>query len=107
MVAGRFDIMLVQLDPTRGSEIRKTRPCVVISPDEMNGALRTVVIAPMTTKGQAYPWRVPLTFQGKSGRVALDQMRTVDGERLLRRLGTLDDKTVQLVLATLAEMVAA
>jgi mRNA interferase MazF len=98
--------MLVQLDPTRGREIRKTRPCVVVSPNEMNGALRTVVIAPMTTKGQDYPWRVPITFQGKSGRIAVDQMRTVDGERLLRQLGTLNAETAQSLLGILAEIFA-
>jgi mRNA interferase MazF len=106
VVAARFDVMLVQFDPTRGSEIRKTRPCVVISPDEMNSALRTVVVAPMTTKGQAYPWRVPLTFRGKSGRIATDQLRTVDNERLLRRLGKLSDATAQQLLGVLAEMFA-
>jgi mRNA interferase MazF len=104
--ASRFDVVLVRLDPTRGSEIRKTRPCVVISPDEMNQALRTVVVAPTTTKGHAYPWRVSVTFGGKAGRIALDQIRTVDRERLVRRLGTLDSGTAQTVLETLAEMFA-
>lgn len=98
--------MLVQLDPTRGSKMRKTRPCVVIFPDEMNRSLRTVVIAPMTTTGHAYPWRVPVTLQSKSGRIAIDQMRTVDSERLLRRLGALNTDTSQRLLSVLAEMFA-
>ena len=104
--AHRFDVVLVQLDPTRGSEIRKTRPCVVISPDELNAALRTVIVAPMTTGGQAYPWRVPVTFQRKAGRIAVDQIRTVDGERLIRRVGGLDAQTGQQLLGMLAEMFA-
>ena len=98
--------MLVQLDPTGGSEIRKTRPCVVVSPNEMNASLRTAIVAPMTTKGQAYPWRVPVTFQGQSGRIAVDQMRTVDRERLLRRLGSLSSETSDRLLDTVAEMFA-
>ena len=102
----RFDVVLVQLDPTRGSEMRKTRPCVVISPDEMNQALRTAVVAPMTTQGHAYPWRVSVTFGGKHGRIALDQVRTVDRERLVRRQGKLDSATAHRVLDTLAEMFA-
>ena len=103
----RFDVVLVQLDPARGSEIRKTRPAVVVSPNEMNQALRTAVVAPMTTAGHAYPWRVAVTFGGRAGRIALDQIRTVDRERLLRRLGTLDGDTARRVLDTLAEMFAA
>ena len=102
----RFDVLLVRLDPTRGSEIRKARPCVVISPDEMNQALRTAVVAPMTTQGRAYPWRVPVTFGGKAGRIALDQIRTVDRQRLVRRVGHLDGSPAQKVLDTLAEMFA-
>jgi len=102
----RFDVVLVQLDPARGSEIRKTRPAVVISPDEMNQALRTAVVAPMTTAGRAYPWRVAVTFGDKTGRIALDQIRNVDRERLLRRLGTPDGETARRVLDTLAEMFA-
>ncbi|MBI4493488.1 MAG: type II toxin-antitoxin system PemK/MazF family toxin [Chloroflexi bacterium] len=102
----RFDVVLVRLDPTRGSEMRKTRPCVVVSPDEMNQALRTVVVAPMTTQGHAYPWRVPVAFGGQAGRIALDQIRTVDRERLARRVGHLDAGTALKVLDTLAEMFA-
>jgi len=77
-VTSRFDVILISLDPTRGSEIRKTRPCLVISPDEMNDHIRTVIVAPMTTKGKPYPTRVPCTFQGKRGQIVLDQIRTVD-----------------------------
>jgi mRNA interferase MazF len=104
--ASRFDVVLVQLDPTRGSEIRKTRPCVVITPDEMNSAVRTVIVAPMTTQGHAYPWRVPVRFAGKDGRVALDQIRAVDRERLLSILGQLDAPTAHTVLDSLAETFA-
>lgn len=102
----RFDVALVALDPTRGSEIQKTRPCVVVSPDEMNRRLRTVVVAPMTTGGKAYPSRVPCTFEGTSGYVVLDQIRTVDRQRLIRRLGALDAATGGRVLDVLAEMFA-
>jgi mRNA interferase MazF len=103
----RGAVYLVDLDPTRGSEIQKTRPCIVVSPDELNPHLRTVIIAPMTTGGQSYPWRVPCRFEGREGRVALDQLRTVDRERLVRYLGKLPDKTTASVLTTLAEFFAA
>lgn len=106
MVASRFDVFLVTLDPAQGSEIRKTRPCVVVSPEEMNRHLRTVIVAPMTTKGKTYPSRVLLEFQGKQGLVVLDQLRTVDQSRLVRRLGALASDTVCRVLDTLAEMFA-
>lgn len=102
----RFDVVLVRLDPTGGSEMQKTRPCVVVSPDEMNPALRTAIVAPMTTQGRAYPWRVSISFGGKAGRIALDQIRTIDRERLVRRVGQLDASTSQRVLDTLAEMFA-
>lgn len=102
----RGDVYLVQLDPTRGSEIRKTRPCVVVSPDELNDHLRTVMIAPMTTRGYAYPWRVSCRFRGRNGFVATDQLRTVDVERLARRLGRLAPNALAAVLATLEEMFA-
>jgi len=92
--------------PTRGSEIRKTRPCVIVSPDELNQHLRTVIVAPMTTGGHAYPWRVPCRFQRRSGYVAIDQVRTVDTKRLVKRLGTLDRDTVAQVLRVLQEMFA-
>ena len=102
----RGDVHLVRLDPALGSEIRKTRPCLVISPDELNQYLRTVMVAPMTTGGQAYPWRIPCRFQNRSGFVALDQLRTVDGERLVKRLGRLSSGTTTAVLETLQEMFA-
>jgi mRNA interferase MazF len=104
MVVRRFDVYLVNLDPTLGSEIKKTRPCLVISPDEMNRWIRTVIVAPMTTKGRPYPTRVACAFQGKEGQVVLDQIRTVDRSRLVRRLGRISDSTQREVLATLAEM---
>jgi mRNA interferase MazF len=97
----RFDVYLVTLDPTVGSEIRKTRPCLVISPDEMNHYVRTIIIAPMTTKGRPYPTRIKCTFQGTTGQIVLDQIRTVDKSRLVRKLGTLDKKTGTKVLSVL------
>ena len=103
----RFDVYLVNLDPTVGSEIQKTRPCLVVSPDEMNRHIATVVVAPMTTKGQPYPSRVPCQFQGKEGQIVLDQLRTVDKARLVKRLGRIDTAAQQAVLAVLAEMFAA
>jgi len=105
-VASRGEVYLVQLDPTRGSEIRKTRPCLVVSPDELNHHLRTVIVAPMTTGGQPYPWRVQCRFQGRAGLVAIDQLRTVDTERLVRRLGRLAPSPLAAVLAVLQEMFA-
>ena len=104
MVVQRFDVWLVTLDPTVGSEIRKTRPALVVSPDEMNAHISTVIIAPMTTKGRNYPTRVPCTFQGKTGEIVLDQLRTVDKARLVKRLGRLDAAASDAVLAVLAEM---
>lgn len=105
-VVKRFDVHLVQLDPTLGSEIRKTRPCLVISPDEMNRHIRTVIVAPMTTRGPSYPTRVPCRFQRKSGHVVLDRIRTVDRARLVKRLGRVDERTRKAVLSVLAEMFA-
>lgn len=102
--ASRGQVYLVRLDPTLGSEIKKTRPCVVVSPDELNAHLRTVIVAPMTTGGRAYPWRPPCKFQDRSGFVALDQLRTVDAERLLKSLGRLDSETVVAVLQGLQDM---
>ena len=102
----RGAVYLVELDPTRGSEIQKTRPCVVVSPDELNRYLRTVIVAPMTTGGQPYPWRVPCRFQGKSGTIAVDQLRTVDTERLAKRLGAVSDATLTTVLERLTEFFA-
>lgn len=106
MVVKRFDVFLVNLDPTVGSEIQKTRPCVVISPDEMNRHIATVIVAPMTTKGQPYPTRVACQFQGKDGQIVLDQIRTVDKTRLTRRLGQISASVQKAVLDTLAEMFA-
>ena len=102
----RFDICLVSLDPTLGSEIRKTRPCVVVSPDEMNRYLRTVIVAPMTTASKPYPTRVGLKFQGKTGQIAADQIRTIDGNRIIRRLGRVSDATARKLCAVLAETFA-
>ncbi|MFZ1843406.1 MAG: type II toxin-antitoxin system PemK/MazF family toxin [Nitrospira sp.] len=106
MVVSRFDVFLVRLDPTQGREIRKTRPCLIISPDEMNQHIDTVIIAPMTTKGRPYPTRVPLRFKGKSGQVVLDQIRTVDKSRLVKRVGTITDVTRAQILTLLAELFA-
>lgn len=105
-VVTRGEVHLVRLDPTLGSEIQKTRPCLIVSPDELNHHLRTAIVAPMTTGGKAYPWRVPCRFQKRPGFVALDQIRTVDNERLTRRLGRLAPSTVTVVLQTLQEMFA-
>ena len=102
----RGQVFLIRLDPTLGSEIKKTRPCVVVSPDELNDHLRTVIVAPMTTGGRAYPWRPRCRFQGRAGFVALDQLRTVDVERLVKRLGELEEETVRAVLERLQEMFA-
>jgi mRNA interferase MazF len=104
--ASRGDVHLVRLDPTSGSEIRKTRPCLVVSPDELNQHLRTVIVAPMTTGGHAYPWRLACRFQNRSGFIALDQLRTVDSDRLVKRLGRLSSKTTTEVLEALQEMFA-
>ena len=106
MAVSRFDVYLVSLDPTIGREIKKTRPCLVVSPDEMNRFISTVIVAPMTTKGRPFPTRVPCRFQGKEGLVILDQLRTVDRTRLAERLGRLDRKTSLVVLDVLAEMFA-
>lgn len=102
----RGDVVLVVLDPTRGSAIRKTRPCVVVSPDELNRHLRTVIIAPMTTSGQAWPWRVSCRFQKRDGFIALDQVRTVDRDRLSRKLGRLAPSGFATTLSLLQEMFA-
>ncbi len=106
MVVRRFDVWLVALDPTVGSWIQKTRPCLIVSPDEMNAHVATVIIAPMTTKGRDYPARVKCRFQGKSGQVVLDQLRTVDKTRIVKRLGQLDPDATGAVLGTLAELFA-
>ena len=107
VVAGdirRGDVFLISLDPTRGDEIQKTRPCVIVSPDELNANLRTFIVAPLTTGGHPYPFRVHCKFQGRSGHIVLDQIRTVDRERLVRRLGKLSSSTLARALAILQEM---
>ena len=101
---GRDEVWLVSLDPARGAEIQKTRPCLVISPDEMNRYLQTVIVAPMTTVARPYPTRVRVRFQGKSGQVALDQVRAVDRQRLVRKLGAVSASTADAVSATVLEM---
>ena len=106
MVVKRFDVYLINLDPTVGSEIQKTRPCLVVSPDEMNRFIKTIIVAPMTTKGPGYPTRVNCKFSGKRGQIVLDQIRTVDKSRLVRRLGKIDKQTQSEVLSVLSEMFA-
>ena len=104
MEVNRFDVFLVALDPTIGHEIKKTRPGTIISPDEMNHHITTVIIAPMTTKGRGYPTRVDCTFQGVEGQVVLDQIRTVDKTRLVKKLGRLSPAAADRVLGVLIEM---
>jgi mRNA interferase MazF len=106
MAVSRFEVYLCNLDPTVGSEIRKSRPCVVVSPDEMNRHLRTVLVAPMTTTSKDYPTRVACEFAGTSGFVVLDQLRTLDRSRLARRLGRLSKRETDDVLAALLAMFA-
>ena len=106
MVVKRFDVFLIALDPTMGSEIKKTRPCLVISPDEMNAYISTVIVAPMTTKARSYPTRVSCRFRGKAGQVVLDQLRTVDKARLVRRLSRISDGVQAQILSALTEMFA-
>lgn len=100
------EVWLVSLDPTRGAEMQKTRPCVVVSPDEMNRHLRTVIVAPMTTSERRYATRVPLTFRGNPGEVALDQLRTVDRQRMLKKVGNISPSAAQTVSSVLVEMFA-
>jgi mRNA interferase MazF len=104
MVVHRFDVFLVNLDPTLWKEIQKTRPCLIISPDEMNDYIATVIVAPMTTKGRDYPTRVACKFEGKDGQIVLDQIRTVDKLRLVKRLGKISLSTQNEVLLVLSEM---
>ena len=106
MVVQRFEVYLVSLDPTVSSEIQKSRPCLIISPDEMNRHIKTVIIVPMTTRGRDYPTRVPCTFQGEQGQIVLDQIRTVDKARLMRKLGRITPPTQRTVLAILQSMFA-
>ena len=100
----RGDVFLVSLDPARGGEIQKTRPCVVVSPDELNSYLYTFIVAPLTTGGHPYPFRIPCRFEGRAGYVVIDQIRTVDRERLVRRLGKLSPSTLGRILTILQEM---
>ena len=106
MIVRRFEVYLINLDPTQGSEIKKIRPCLVISPDEMNRFIATVIVAPMTTKSRNYPTRVSCEFQEKQGHIVLDQIRTIDKSRLFQKLGEVDNSTKTKVLSTLAEMFA-
>jgi mRNA interferase MazF len=106
MVAKRFDVYLVNLDPTVGSEIKKTRPCVVISPDEMNRNIRTVIIAPMTSAQKEYPTRVSCAFQKTKGQIVLDQLRTIDKARLIKKLGTIESKDQLEVISILQRLFA-
>jgi mRNA interferase MazF len=106
MVVKRFDVFRVNLDPTVGSEIKKPRPCLVISPDEMNKRIATVIIAPRTTKGRPYPSRIDCHFQGQDGQIVLDQIRTVDKNRLVKYLGQISADEQKAVLDTLVEMFA-
>ncbi len=109
MIAGnvrRGEVFLISLDPTRGREIRKTRPCLVVSPDELNAHLDTYIVAPLTTGGHPYPFRIPCRFQRKAGYIVLDQIRTIDRARLVKRLGKVSPPTLARVLAVLREMFA-
>lgn len=100
----RGEIQLVNLDPTQGREIKKTRPCLVISPDELNAHIQTVIVAPLTSSGKEYPFRVPCQFENRAGLIVLDQIRTVDRERLVRRLGAVPRPILERVLSVLREM---
>ncbi len=102
----RFQVYLINLDPTIGREIKKTRPCLIVSPNEMNLNIGTVIVAPMTTKGPNYPTRVMSSFQDKKGQVVLDQIRTIDKKRLIKKLGSIDSKSQNKVLDILQEMFA-
>jgi mRNA interferase MazF len=106
MVVNRFDVYLINLDPTIGSEIHKTRPCLIISPDEMNRHIRTVIVAPMTTAGKNYPTRVRCQFENKKGQIVLDQIRTIDKARLLKKLGTIDPEIQLEVISVLQRLFA-
>ncbi|NTW06708.1 MAG: type II toxin-antitoxin system PemK/MazF family toxin [Syntrophaceae bacterium] len=106
MVVNRFDVYLINLDPTIGSEIQKTRPCVIISPDEMNRHIHTVIVAPMTTAGREYPTRIKCEFKEKKGHIVLDQIRTIDKKRLIKKLGSLDSETQSKVISVLQRLFA-
>jgi len=104
MVVNRFDVYLITLDPTVGSETRKTRPCLIISPDEMNRHIRTVIVAPMTTAGKDYPTRISCKFKKKKGQIVLDQIRTVDKTRLIKKLGYINPETQREVISVLQRL---
>ena len=104
MVIQQYEIFLINLDPTIGHEIKKSRPCIVLSPNEMNQFIGTVIIAPMTTKSKSYPSRVELSFQGKKGYIVLDQIRTVDKSRLIKNLGSPEKKTIIKIKKVIQEM---
>lgn len=104
MVVNQYEICLVSLDPTIGHEVRSSRPAVVISPNEMNDNIETVIIAPMTTKSHAYPTRIPITLKGKNGWIVLDQIRTIDKRRLIKKLGELDKSSIEKVKKIIQEM---
>ena len=104
MVVKRFEVYFVNLDPTIGSEIRKTRPCLVVSPDELNNSLNTVIVAPLTSTIRKYPTRINCIIASQKGQIALDQLRTIDKQRLSRKVEILDPKTQKLVLEVIAEM---
>ena len=104
MVIRQYEVYLISLDPTIGHEIKKVRPCVIISPDEMNKNISTVIIAPMTTQSPSYPTRIPLKFTGKEAWIVLDQLRTVDRKRLIEKLGKIDQKTINQVKSIIKEM---
>ena len=106
MVVHRFDVSLGILDPTVGSEIKKTRPCLIISPNEMNHHIRTVIIAPMTTAGRDYPTRVSCTFKRKMGQIVLDQIRTIDKSRLIKKLGAINLDTQSKIVSVLQRLFA-
>jgi mRNA interferase MazF len=104
MAINRFEVYLINLEPTVGREIKKTRPCLIVSPDEINHNIRTVIVAPLTTKGQSYPTRVPCRFKGREGQIVLDQIRAVDRSRLIKKLGRIHGKTAAAVLDVLQEI---
>lgn len=106
MVVNRFDVYLINLDPTVGSEMQKSRPCLIISPDEMNRHIRAVIVAPMTTAGKKYPTRVTCKFKKKKGQIVLDQIRTIDKIRLMKKLGTIDPETQLEVISVLQRLFA-
>jgi len=106
MVINRFDVYLINLDPTTSSEIQKTRPCLIISPDEMNRHIRTVIVAPMTTAGKDYPTRIKCKFKKKIGQIVLDQMRTIDKTSLIKKLGKIDPETQIEVISVLQRLFA-